>query len=128
MLARVGNYNLPLNEIKKLTICPKHRHNLGQYWRPLKTCQYPDHEGRKIALRCKNPVNWQMGQKIQIMFITPVQLEWRKFFFCFFFVVVCLFVFQIYRHPIMKAAFTRKNRKKTKIKTKVQARLNILSS
>ena len=81
ILARVGRFNLPLDEIKTLTICPKHRHNLGQYWRPLKTCQYPNHEGRKIALHCKNPVNWQMAQEIQTMFITPLQVESRKYFF-----------------------------------------------
>ena len=46
ILTRVGKFNLPLDEIKKLTICPKLRHNLGQYLRPLKTCQYPDHEVR----------------------------------------------------------------------------------
>ena len=62
ILARAGKFNLPLDEIEKLTICPKHRHNLGQYWRPQKTCQYPNHEGRKISLHCKNPVNWQMAQ------------------------------------------------------------------
>ena len=50
ILARVGKFNLPLDEIKKLTICPKHRHNLGQYWRPLKTCQYPAlQESRELA-------------------------------------------------------------------------------
>ena len=117
MLARVGNFNLSLDEIKTLTICPKHRHNLGQYWRPLKTCQYPDDEGRKTALHCKNPVNLQMAQKIQMMFITPVQLESRKFFFCLFVCFFC-FVFQIYRHPIMKAALTRKNGKENENKSK----------
>ena len=74
ILARVGKFNLPLDEIKKLTICPKHRHDLAQYWRPLKTCQYPNHEGRKIALHCKNPVSWEMAQEIQTMFITLVQV------------------------------------------------------
>ena len=81
ILARVGRFNLPLDEIKTLTICPKHRHNLGQYWRPLKTCQYPNHEGRKIALHCKNPVDWQMAQEIQTMFITLVQVGSREYYF-----------------------------------------------
>ena len=81
VLARVGRFNLPLDEIKTLTICLKHRHNLRQYWRPLKTCQYPNHEGRKIALHCKNPVNWQMAQEIQMMFITLVQVGSREYYF-----------------------------------------------
>ena len=83
ILARVGKFNLPLDEIKKLTICPKHRHDLAQYWRPLKTCQYPNHEGRKIALHCKNPVSWEMAQEIQAMFITLVQVGSRENFFLF---------------------------------------------
>ena len=81
ILARVGRFNLPLDEIKMLTICPKHRHNLAQYWKPLKTCQYPNHEGQKIALHCKNPVNWQMAQEIQTMFITVMQVGSREYFF-----------------------------------------------
>ena len=83
ILARVGKFNLTLDEIKMLTICPKHRHNLAQYWRPLKTCQYPNHEGQKIALHCKNPVNWQMAQEIQTMFITVMQVGSRENFFLF---------------------------------------------
>ena len=83
ILARVGKFNLPLDEIKKLTICPKHRHDLAQYWRPLKTCQYPNHEGRKIALHCKNPASWKMAQEIQTMFITFVQVGSRENFFLF---------------------------------------------
>ena len=79
----MGKFNLPLDEIKKLTICPKHRHDLAQYWRPLKTCQYPNHEGRKVALHCKNPVSWEMAQEIQTMFITLVQVGSRENFFLF---------------------------------------------
>ena len=83
ILARVGKFNLPLDEIKKLTICPKHLHNLGRYWRPLKTYQYPNYDGRKIALHCKNIVDWQVAQEIQTMFITLVQVgsRIRKYFF-----------------------------------------------
>jgi len=83
ILARVGKFNLPLDEIRKLTICPKYLHNLGRYWRPLKTCQYLNYEGRKIALHSKNPVDWQMAQEIQTMFITLVQVGSRKYFFLF---------------------------------------------
>ena len=126
-MGRVGNFNLPLDKIKKLTICPKHRHNLGQYWRPLKTCQHHDHEGWKIALHCKNPVNWQRAQKIQMMFITPVQVGSRWFFTVFLFV---LFFKYIVTRSCHEAAFTRKNGKgnEKKQKTKIRVILNILSS
>ena len=60
ILARAGIFDPPEERISQMTICPKHRHNLGEYWRPLRTCQYPGHEGRKIALHCKNPTyRWQ---------------------------------------------------------------------
>ena len=109
ILAKVGKFNLPLDEIKKLTICPKHRHNLGRYLRPLKKCQYPNHEGRKIALHCRNPVNWQMAQEIQMMFITPVQVGSRKYFFLFFF---CLFVFSNISSPDHESSFPKEKRKR----------------
>ena len=131
-MGRVGNFNLPLDKIKKLTICPKHRHNLGQYWRPLKTCQHHDHEGWKIALHCKNPVNWQRVQKIQMMFITPVQVGSRWFFSVFLF--VCLFCFSNISSPdhAMKQLSQGKTEKETKKnkkqKTKIRVILNILSS
>ena len=51
-----------------------HRHNHGTYWRPRKSCQYPGHEGKKIALYCKNPINWQMAHEIREMFVTLVQV------------------------------------------------------
>ena len=58
-----------------------HRHNHGTYWRPRKSCQYPGHEGKKIALYCKNPINWQMAHKIREMFVTLVQVGSRKYIF-----------------------------------------------
>ena len=29
----------------KMMICPQHRHKLGRYWRPPRSCQYPTHNG-----------------------------------------------------------------------------------
>ena len=85
ILARAGIFDPPEERISQMTICPKHRHNLGKYWRPLRTCQYPGHEGRKIALHCKNPINLQMAKEIQKMFISPVQVGSRKYLFYTFF-------------------------------------------
>ena len=84
ILARAGNFHLSLDEITKLAVCPKHRYNLGKYWRPLRTCQYPQHEGRKTTFHCKNPVNRTMAQEIKDMFNTLVQVGSRKLFFAQF--------------------------------------------
>ena len=81
ILARAGTFHLPNDEVRKMTVCPKHRHDLGKYWRPLKTCQYPQQAGRKTTLHCKNPVNWSMAQEIQDMFGAPVPVGSRKLFF-----------------------------------------------
>ena len=81
ILARAGLFHLPNDEIRKVTVCPKHRHNLGKYWRPLITCQYPQHKGRKTTLHCKNPVNCSMAQEIQEVFSAPVPVGLRKLFF-----------------------------------------------
>lgn len=80
ILARAGKFNLSHEEVEKMMVCPTHRHNLGIYWRPRKSCQYPGHEGKKIALHCKNPINWQMAQEIREMFVTLVQVGSRKYF------------------------------------------------
>ena len=79
ILARAGKFNLLHEEVEKMVVCPAHRHNLSIYWRPRKSCQYPGHEGRKIALHCKNPINWQMAQEILKMFVTLVQVGSRKY-------------------------------------------------
>ena len=81
ILARAGKFNLSHEEVEKMVVCPAHRHNLGIYWQPRKSCQYPGHDGKKIALHCKNPINWQMAQEIREMFVTLVQVGSRKFIF-----------------------------------------------
>ena len=42
---RAGMFHLGQDNFKKISICPSHRHNLGRFWRPLRSCQYPIHSG-----------------------------------------------------------------------------------
>ena len=79
ILARAGKFNLSHEEVEKMVVCPAHRHNFDIYWRPRKSCQYPGHEGKKIALHCKNPINWQMAREIRVTFVTFVQVGSRKY-------------------------------------------------
>ena len=79
ILARAGKFNLSHEEVEKMVVCPAHKHNFDIYWRPLKSCQYPGHEGKTIALHCKNPINWQMAQEIRVTFVTFVQVGSRKY-------------------------------------------------
>ena len=57
ILAMAGKFNLSHEELEKMVVCPAHRHHLGIYWRPRKGSRYPGQEGKKIALRSKNPIN-----------------------------------------------------------------------
>lgn len=43
--AGLFNYN------SSLSVCPRHRYNLGIYWRAKKTCQYPSHTGKARPCR-----------------------------------------------------------------------------
>ena len=79
ILARAGKFNLSHEEVEKMVVCPAHSHNLRIYWRPRKSCQYPDHKGKKIAPHCKTPINWQMAQEIHKMFVTFVKVGSRKY-------------------------------------------------
>ena len=46
ILARAGLFDLSASTVKQMTVCPKHRNNLGRYWQSPKTCQYPKHAGK----------------------------------------------------------------------------------
>ena len=46
ILARAGLFDLSASKVKEMTVCPKHRSNLGRYWQSPRTCQYPEHAGK----------------------------------------------------------------------------------
>ena len=50
ILAGAGLCFLSEKQIEGMTICPRHRHAFGKFWRPPTTCQYPEHAGKKIQL------------------------------------------------------------------------------
>ena len=79
ILARAGLLDLSEEQIKKMTIFPAHRHSLGKYWKPPRTCQYPGHQGKKTAVTGKHVVNFKQAKEIKIMFIEPVPAGSRKF-------------------------------------------------
>ncbi len=39
---RAGLFNLGVSKVEDMTVCPKHRNNLGRYWQSPRTCQYPN--------------------------------------------------------------------------------------
>ena len=50
ILARAGLFSVTESQIEIMSICPRHRHSLGKFWRPPRSCQYPDHKGKSTAV------------------------------------------------------------------------------
>jgi hypothetical protein len=56
-------------ELQRLTVCPKHRNDLGRNWTAArqKICKHPNHEGKKRTLTNPRRVNQLMSQQIYII-------------------------------------------------------------
>lgn len=61
-----------------MTICPKHRHHLGRFWRPPKSCQYPTHSGKTTSVAGRHVINLKMVEEIYLLFGKSVALGSRK--------------------------------------------------
>ena len=46
ILTRAGVFEYDEEYISRLTVCPKHRYQLGGGWFQKKVCRYPDHTGK----------------------------------------------------------------------------------
>ena len=79
ILARAGKFNISEKELLQTKICSRHRQSLGKYWSPPKTCQFPEHEGRKTTLHSKRAVNLEISEKILKLFGVTVAAGSRKF-------------------------------------------------
>ena len=62
-------HDLSFDQLERLWICEKHRNDMGKYWRPRQTCQYPLHRpGPKKKLRTRNAVHASMSREINLIF------------------------------------------------------------
>ncbi|KAJ7384533.1 hypothetical protein OS493_021162 [Desmophyllum pertusum] len=59
-----------------MSVCAKHRHTCGKFWRPRTPCQYPAHQGRPgRSQKSRYSVNMEMAKSIiQIMYGVLVQV------------------------------------------------------
>ena len=64
ILARAGLLELTDDQIKNMTVCPVHRYTLGKYWQAPKTCQYPKHHGKKMAIAGTPVINFKTAREI----------------------------------------------------------------
>ncbi|CAH3171679.1 unnamed protein product, partial [Porites evermanni] len=68
ILARAGLLELTNDQIKNVTVCLVHRYTLGKYWQAPKTCQYPKHQGKKMAIAGTDVVNFKTAREIKNIF------------------------------------------------------------
>lgn len=78
ILARAGHFNLTEDLISQMRICPNHRHKLGRYWRPLRTCQHPLHSGVNRKCEGRDVFNSQLSELVYKLHGKLVQIGSRK--------------------------------------------------
>lgn len=79
ILVRAGLFHLPIEQVQCMTICQKHRNNLGKFWRPLKSCQYPKHSGAARECKGRHVFNSQLSEDVLKFNGKLVQVGSRKF-------------------------------------------------
>ena len=68
IMARASIRGMSATQLTRITICPRHRHSLGRFWRAPKSCQYPGHTGKITSLAGKHVINFQMADEICFLF------------------------------------------------------------
>ena len=81
ILARAGLFNLSSEQENAMTICASHRFKLGRFWRPLRSCQYPDHTGPTRHCKSRHVFNVQLCQEVRTLFGRLVLIGSRKYDF-----------------------------------------------
>ena len=78
ILARAGLFDLEQTVVEQMSVCAKHRHTLGKFWRPRTACQYPAHQGRpgrsQKGAKSRYSVTLEMSKAIHQMYGVLVQI------------------------------------------------------
>ena len=80
ILARAGQFNLNRDQMVNMTVCPRHRDNLGRYFRPLRSCQYPVHHAGPVS-RCsgRDVINIMMSEDCLKLYGVLIHISSRKY-------------------------------------------------
>ena len=79
ILSRAGHFDLTKDQVDQMVICPQHRHKLGRFWRPPRSCQYPSHSGpRKKHCNDRYVIGLEIAKDIQSVFKVTVGIGSRK--------------------------------------------------
>ena len=79
ILSRAGHFDLTKDQVEQMVICPQHRHKLGKFWRPPRSCQYPSHSRpRKKHCNERHVIGLETAKNIQSVFKDTVSIGSRK--------------------------------------------------
>ena len=76
---RAGMFHLDQDNFKKMSIGPSHRHNLGRFWRPLRSCQYPIHSGPARSCAGRDVFNVSLSKSVVTLYGKLIQVGSRKY-------------------------------------------------
>ena len=68
ILARAGLFLLSEMQIETMSVCPKHKHSLGRFWRPPRSCQYPGHTGKSTSVAGRHVIGLNLAREIYTLF------------------------------------------------------------
>lgn len=68
ILVRASLFSVTKSQIEKMSICPRHWHSLGKFWRPPKSCQYPDHKRKSTAVGGRHVIGLKLSREIHSFF------------------------------------------------------------
>jgi hypothetical protein len=78
ILLRAGLFHVTGEQLNNMNICPSHRNKLGKFWRPLRSCQYPEHCGPSRQCKGRDVINVQLSEAVFKLYGKLVQVGSRK--------------------------------------------------
>ena len=79
IMARAGIQHLSRIQLEGMTICPRHRHLLGRFWRGPRSCQYPGHTGKVTSVTGSHVITFQIADEIRLIFKEIAAVGSRKY-------------------------------------------------
>ena len=79
ILARAGLFSVTESQIEIMSICSRHRRSLGKFWRPPRSCQYPDHKGKSTAVGGRHVIGLKLAKEIHSLFGENAAVGSRKY-------------------------------------------------
>ena len=79
ILARAGLFSVTESQIEIMSVFPRHRRSLWRFWRPPRSCQYPDHKGKSTVVGRRHVIGLRLSRKIFSLFGENAAVESRKY-------------------------------------------------